>query len=442
MNMWNNYMDPGQTGGAQPSYDQRWPQDTQENVWSSAYRDLEPQDALEAFKWLGDVPTGYDTPNFTKVGQEVTGWGSDPQEKRRLAEQMTEGMTGALTNVLGMAFNDRPWLRKPLTNLVERRSGAETAQKFAQDIIDADPQDSYSTLIKALGLEGQQGKQSTHGLEWEAVSDTPPHSILPYHGNRLQPYTENYTLQRPFAKGEGGKVGPYTLEDQGQIHGPKVQAMIENGLRGSGTHPYPMELVTGPFHGEQGVEEFKNLLNELSSSHTTWTPEGVKVDQPRIVGGATAGGHANIGHPDLTPETIQAFMRTWVEDISPYFYPTERQGVVKSRESSAQPFISWLNSKFEKESPLTNPWAGNNWLSEENPNFLDISRQGPEKFHEVNLSKLRGDNPYMEIRSPRSPKDVGEAVENMTVAEAAMQEALRRRGSVFKDGRGIHAVAV
>ena len=128
-----NYLDPGQTGGAQPSYGERWPQDTQTDLAEvlrklaedkanqgldsvvsrlqgadfpydipSGLGSLELGDIGEAGKWLGDVPTAYDTPNFTKVGQEVTGWGSDPQEKRRLAEQMTGAMTGALSNDTGM----------------------------------------------------------------------------------------------------------------------------------------------------------------------------------------------------------------------------------------------------------------------------------------------------------------------------------------------------
>ena len=353
---------------------------------------------------------------------------TDPMQLHQLGKWGAKGIASSIPFMIG-AFESRPWLRKPLTSLVERRTGPEIAQKFAQDIIDADPQDAYSVLIKALGLEGQQAKQATHGLEWEAVSDTPPHSILPYHGKNLVPYARDYTMQRPFHEGPGGVIGPFTLEDQGQIHGPKVNAMIEGGLRGTGTHPYPMELVTGPFHGEEGIDEFKTLLNELSSTHTSWTPQGVKVDQPRIVGGETAGGHVNVGHPDLKPKDIQAFLRTWVEDISPYFYPTQPSGLRKSREGNATPANVYLSNLLEREAVSGRAWGGDKWLSKEDPSFLEIASRAPGKFNELNFSKLTEDIPYLEIRSPRSPKDVGEAVENMTVAEAAMQETMRRRGT-------------
>lgn len=100
-NPWS-YIDQGQVGGGQPAYNQVWPQDTQENIWSSAYRDLEPEDIGNAWKALGGIPTSYEVPNFTNVGQQITGWGADPEEKKALARQMTDAMTGALSNDTGM----------------------------------------------------------------------------------------------------------------------------------------------------------------------------------------------------------------------------------------------------------------------------------------------------------------------------------------------------
>lgn len=87
------------------------------NIWDNikdTYSSLEPSDIWNFGSWMQGAPTEWDIPNYTNVSPAafggVTGWGASPDEKRRLGNQMEEGinnasmglgMTGGFTKMVG-----------------------------------------------------------------------------------------------------------------------------------------------------------------------------------------------------------------------------------------------------------------------------------------------------------------------------------------------------
>lgn len=389
--MWNNYIDPGQTGGGQGSYNQRWPQDTQENVWSSAYRDLEPQDALESFKWLGDVPTGYDTPNFTNVGQMITGWGAAPEEKRRLSGQMSGAMTGALTNDWGVVLFKNPALRKLIGESVSNVAGPKAGKEYASFLADVPEQDSpaLSALLRlydTLGTTWDPKKQSKFGVEIEGAGQVP--------FNRIPGLSKKF-------------------ENTGD---PTVKTYGRYGNTFEGVYP--------PIHGWGGAAQFAEDAKPLIQDYGG---QPITMSGPEFGSGA----HTNVSWENMSPNEIRKLVEIFMTKYEPTVYPgVPKIGGGRDINQWTKPMPQFIKD-LDRSGRAQDVYSKMFWDPLVSHEDIGQAAQSLDKYYSMNLRGLGINDPArqrIEFRYPHGTTDPEEWIKNFITTEAMVQEAKATKG--------------